>query len=90
MTKEFYGTMPDGRAVEAYCLGNGRLNAQILTYGATLDQLWVPDRGGKFVNVLRGFGSLEERMSKSHYEGEVVGRYANRIAGARFAMGGRE
>ena len=90
ITKRFYGTMPDGRAVDAYTLDNGLLRAQILTYGATLNRLWVPDRQGKLENILCTFNSLEERITKSQYQGEIVGRYANRIADARFALNGQE
>ena len=90
MTKKFYGSMPDGRAVETYTLENGLLKAEILTYGATLNRLYAPDRNGKMENVLLTFDSLEDRIANSAYQGEVVGRYANRIAGGRFALGGKE
>jgi len=90
VTKKTYGTMPGGRAVDVYTLDNGHLSAQILTYGATLDTLWVPDRQGKLENILCTFGSLEERIAKSQYQGEIVGRYANRIANAKFTLGRQE
>jgi len=82
--------MPDGAAVEAYTLDNGILQARILIYGATLDALFAPDRNGTPGNVLLTFGSLEERRAKSNYQGETVGRYANRIGGAKFTLNGRE
>ena len=88
--KEPYGVMPSGKAVEAYTLDNGILQARILTYGATLDALFAPDREGTPGNVLLTFGSLEERRAKSSYQGETVGRYANRIGGAKFTLGGGE
>jgi len=90
ITKEAYGTMPDGRAVDAYTLDNGILQAKILTYGATLDALFTPDRDGTQGNVLLTFGSLEERREKSAYQGETVGPYANRIGGAKFTLNGKE
>jgi aldose 1-epimerase len=90
IAKKSYGTMPGGRAVDAYTLDNGRLCAQILTYGATLNQLRVPDREGRAGNILCTFGSLEERVAQSQYQGEIVGRYANRIAGARFTLHGKD
>jgi len=82
--------MPDGRAVEAYTLGNGPLRAEILTYGATLNRLFAPDRSGSMENILLTFGSLEDRIANSAYQGEIVGRYANRVAGGRFALNGQE
>jgi len=89
MRKNLYGTMPDGRAVEAYTLDNGSLRAEILTFGATLNRLFVPDRNGKMENILSTFDSLEERIAGSQYQGEVVGRYANRIANAKFSLNGK-
>ena len=88
--KRTYGTLPDGRSVEAYTLDNGLLRAEILTYGAALDRLFAPDRHGSMDNVLLTFGSLEERIANSAYQGETVGRYANRIAHARFTLNEKE
>jgi len=82
--------MPDGRAVEVYTLSNTHLRAEILTYGAALDRLFVPDRNGSMENILLTFGSLEDRIAGSQYQGEIVGRYANRIAGGRFTFNGQE
>jgi len=90
MTKEIYGTMPDGRPVESYALDNGLLRAEILTFGATLNRLFAPDKDGKTENILLTFDSLEERIAGSQYQGEVVGRYANRIADAKFTLDGKE
>ena len=90
MTRGFYGNMPDGCAVEAYILDNGLLRAEILTFGAALNKLFAPDRNGKMENILLTFDSLEERIAHSAYQGEIVGRYANRIAGAKFTLDGKE
>ncbi|MDR1927153.1 MAG: galactose mutarotase [Oscillospiraceae bacterium] len=90
MRQELFGRLPDGRAVQAVTLEHKRLCAQILTYGATLRSLWLPDRAGRRADVLLGFDSLEEQLAASAYQGEVVGRYANRIAGAKFPLNGRE
>jgi len=90
MSKTLYGTMPDGRAVEAYTLDNGALRAEILTFGATLNRLFVPDRNGKMENILSTFDSLEARIAGSQYQGEIVGRYANRIADGRFTLNNKK
>ena len=90
MTKALYAAMPDGRAVEAYTLDNGTLRAEILTFGAALDRLFMPDRNGKMENILSTFDSLEARLAGSQYQGEIVGRYANRIAAAKFTLNGKE
>ena len=89
MSKIRYGNLPGGRAVEACTLDNGVLRAEILTFGAALDKLFVPDRDGKMENILSTFDSLEARLASSQYQGEVVGRCANRIAAAKFTLNGK-
>ncbi|MBM3597419.1 MAG: galactose mutarotase [Alphaproteobacteria bacterium] len=83
------GTMPDGTAVEAVTLANSRgLAATVITYGATLTRLLVPDRNRNSGNVVLGFDTLEATRKARGCFGSTVGRYANRIAGARFALDG--
>jgi aldose 1-epimerase len=84
-----FGRMPDGTAVDLYTLTNARgLEAQVSTLGATLIALRVPDRAGTFDNVLLGRSTFDEY--RRALLGAVVGRYANRIAGARFTLDGAE
>jgi len=86
-----FGTMPDGTVVDVITLGGaGGLEANFLTYGCIIASLAVPDSGGNAVNVVLGFDRLEPYIDASPYFGAIVGRYANRIAGARFAIDGRE
>lgn len=85
------GHLPDGRAVEHYTLRNrSGLCAQIMTYGATLTALRTPDRNGDFENIVLGFDALAPYLAGTPYFGATIGRYANRIAGARFSVDGRE
>lgn len=84
-----YGRMPDGRTAEAYTLTCGAMQAEILTYGAALNRLFVPDRDGNAENILLSFPSLEARLAGSDYQGETVGRYANRIADSSFSINGK-
>jgi len=84
------GRLPDGTAVEAVTLKNRRgVEARVITYGATLQSLIAPDRAGKRAEVTLGYDTAAEYQSKPNYFGVTVGRFANRIAGARFALGGR-
>ena len=64
------------------------LVAMISELGATLVELQVPDRGGRRIDVVLGFDRLERYLEDGHYFGCVVGRVANRIAGARFTLDG--
>ncbi len=89
--REPFGRLPDGRAVELFTLNNGRgLEARLMTYGATLVSLAVPDGKGVPGDVTLGFDSLQGYLASDAYFGATVGRCANRIAGARFALNGRE
>ncbi|MDR2526191.1 MAG: galactose mutarotase [Oscillospiraceae bacterium] len=88
--KQLYGNMPNGEEVFAFTVTGDAIRARILTYGATLDALFVPDRSGRLGDILLGFDSLEDRMAHSAYQGESVGRCANRIAGAKFSLNGKQ
>ncbi|MDR2753092.1 MAG: galactose mutarotase, partial [Oscillospiraceae bacterium] len=90
IAKEVYDVLPGGGNVDVYTLDNGTLRAEVLTYGATLNRLFVPDKNGLRKNVLLTFNTLEQRVAHSAFQGEVVGRYANRIANAKFSLQGKE
>lgn len=82
---------PEGQLVEAAVLANDQgLQARVMDYGAILMDLRVPDRHGRPVDVVLGFDDPRAYLSEHPYFGAVVGRYANRIAGGRFTLGGRE
>ncbi|WP_295736159.1 aldose epimerase family protein [uncultured Oscillibacter sp.] len=84
-----FGTMPDGTPVELYTLAAGALSCQIITFGGSLQSLRVPDRSGKPVDVLLGFDALEPYRTHGKSLGALVGRYANRIGGAKFSLNGQ-
>jgi aldose 1-epimerase len=88
---ERFGTTPSGVAIERYALANSRgIEVSVLTYGATLQAILVPDRNGKLANIALGFASIDEYLGPdSHYLGATVGRYANRIAGGTFLLDGK-
>ncbi|HEY9131489.1 MAG TPA: aldose epimerase family protein [Dyella sp.] len=87
--REMFGTMPDGSRVDAVVLTNAHgVTARILSFGATLQSLSVPDRHGKFANITLGYASLDSYIKKPQYFGASVGRYANRIAKGHFVLDG--
>lgn len=89
--KEAFGRLPDGRAVERWRLTNARgVGLDFLTYGGIVTALRVPDRAGRLGNVALGFARLEDYRANGPYFGAVIGRYGNRIGGARFTLDGRE
>lgn len=85
-----FGTTSTGELVEALTLNNGRLSCEVITFGAALRTLLVPDRDGRAVDVVLGYETLEEYQNQDAYLGAVVGRYANRIAGGKFVLNGQE
>ena len=86
-----FGKMPDGQEVRIFSLKNqSGMTARIAEYGATLTELRVPDSAGGTVNVTLGFDNLAQYLGRHPAFGATIGRYANRIAGARFKLEGRE
>jgi aldose 1-epimerase len=89
MKKTVFGQMPDGTAVDLYTLTNAAgMRVGILTLGGVIATLEVPDRDGRFDNVVIGLDSVTGYLTRSSYFGALVGRYANRIAGGKFVLDG--
>jgi aldose 1-epimerase len=86
-----YGKMPNGTAVKLYTLRNASgMSAKIMTYGAILTELRVPDRHRVATNVVLGADTLEQYLKGFRAPAAIIGRVANRIAGARFTLDGAE
>jgi aldose 1-epimerase len=88
ITAETFGRV-DGQSVRAFTLQNAHgLRAKVLTYGARLAELWVPDRSGTLANIVLGHDRVEDYVSGTSYFGATCGRYANRIRDGRFSLDG--
>src|SRR5438094_5261192 len=62
-----------------------------MTLGATVTEINVPDKAGKFANVVLGFDDVAGYQSDDNqYFGCTVGRVANRIAKGKFILDGKE
>jgi aldose 1-epimerase len=86
-----FGKLDDGTVIEAFTLRNSRgASARIITYGATLAGLWVPDRLGEQGDVVLGFDDLKGYLGDHPHFGGVIGRFANRIAKGKFSIDGQE
>ena len=83
-----YGLLPSGEEVTLITLrAASGMEASVITYGATVTALQVPDRDGQLGDVVLGYDSLSGYLSASNpYFGSVVGRYANRIANGQFTL----
>lgn len=91
VTKQPFGKMPDGTAVDLYTLKDGKIEVRIMTYGAIVQSIKVPDRKGNIADVTLGFDNLDGYVSTGNkpYLGVIAGRYANRIAHGTFKLNGK-
>ncbi|MFH9352236.1 aldose epimerase family protein [Kitasatospora sp. NPDC017646] len=89
-TQEVATVLPDGRRVTRWTFGapNG-VTVEVLSLGARLQALNVPDRAGRRANVVLGSDSVEDLLGQASYFGATVGRYANRIAGGVLPIDGK-
>ncbi|MDO4551848.1 MAG: aldose epimerase family protein [Planctomycetia bacterium] len=88
--KNIWGSV-DGQDVELYELVNDRgMRVRVMTYGATLIGVYVPDKEGKVQNVTLHLDTLEDYAAGHPFFGSVPGRYANRIRAGRFKLDGVE
>ena len=88
--REPFGTLADGRPVEAVVLTNkAGIRVKIMTLGAAIQSLSVPDRAGHDGDVVLGFDSAREYLQFPSYFGATVGRFANRIAKGHFSLDGK-
>lgn len=79
------------KKVTLYTLRNKQsLAAQITNYGGRLVSLWTPDRDQHFADIITGFNNINDYIKNNVYFGATIGRYANRIANARFTLNGHE
>ncbi len=91
ITKSTFGQTPSGASVDVYTMSSpSGLSASVMTYGATLISLKVPDKAGKVVDVTLGFDDLNSYLTRNPLAGSIVGRVTNRIGGAKFALEGKE
>ena len=88
--RQSFGFMPDGTEIFKYIIENDRgTQAHVLTLGATLQSLLTADKNGALRDVLLGFDTVEDYLTKSNYQGATVGPYCNRIGGAAIDINGR-
>lgn len=85
-----FGAMPDGTPVDLLTLRSARgIELDVLTYGCLIVSMRVPDARGGIANVVLGYDRFEPYLDSSPYFGALVGRFANRIANARFSIDGQ-
>jgi len=85
-----FGQLADGTKIEAIELSNTNgVKVRIITLGATVQSIVVPDRRGQSADIVLGYATAAEYLEHPQYFGATVGRYANRIAKAHFTLDGK-
>ncbi|MDR1726430.1 MAG: galactose mutarotase [Acidobacteriota bacterium] len=84
-----FGKTPDGRDVKMFTLSSGAgVTVRVMERGATVTSILAPDREGKVADIVLGCDTLEDYLANYSYMGAIVGRYGNRLGGARFDLDG--
>jgi aldose 1-epimerase len=87
--KHAFGKSEDGQAVDLYLLRNkSGMEVSITNYGGAVVSLKVPDKAGKFADVVLGYDDLQGYIADKSFFGAIIGRYANRIAHGKFTLNG--
>ena len=84
-----FGMWQDTQPIDSYVLRNRHgMSATVIPIGASLQSLFAPDRCGTLRDIVLGFDQPDEYGINEPYLGCTVGRFANRIANARFELDG--
>jgi len=88
---EKFGVLPSGEEVYAYSLVTSLgASVKVMTLGATLVSINVPDANGAFADVICGYDDVNSYLVNSGYQGAIIGRFGNRIKNSSFILDGKE
>jgi aldose 1-epimerase len=88
VTQQEWGMLADSSVIKLFTLTNSNgCMMKVTNYGGIITSLMVPDKNGQLMDVVLGYDSLQGYLDHSPYFGALIGRYGNRIAGGRFAIG---
>ena len=88
--KSYFGSLSDGSKAYVYTVSNGKITFSASDYGCTITSIIVKDRNGKNTDVVLGPQTLSGYAMEWGSYGAIVGRFANRINGAKFSINGKE
>lgn len=86
MIEKIFDTLENGDFVLSAILNNGPYELEVLSLGATIRSLKVPDINGKVEDIVLGYDSAKEYLENTTYFGMCVGRFANRIKNGTFVL----
>lgn len=91
VSREFFGTTRGGEQVDCYIISNKNgMRAEVITYGAILKSLYVPDKKGKTADVVLGYDKLWMYFKNGSFFGATVGPIANRTKGGTYKLDGKK
>ena len=90
VTKTKFGMLCDGTKVNLYTVKNGQMSFSCTDYGCTITSIVLKDKNGKSTDVVLGHSTLEGYINGTVFFGAIVGRFANRIGKASFALDGKK
>lgn len=90
ITKQYFGTLADGREVYSYNMVNEKgMSVRISEFGGAIMELRVPDREGRIADVVAGYDAVQDYANNKGYLGALVGRVGNRINNGQFTLDGK-
>uniref|UniRef100_A0A3B3QM12 Galactose mutarotase n=1 Tax=Paramormyrops kingsleyae TaxID=1676925 RepID=A0A3B3QM12_9TELE len=90
VTKEEFGVIPGQGSVQKWRLKSQSVTVEIISLGCIITSIKTKGRDGEFNDIVLGFDNLQGYLNNARYFGAVIGRVANRIAGGRFTVDGKE
>jgi aldose 1-epimerase len=85
---EKWALLPNGSPVYMFELVNKKgLTVKIINYGGIITSILTPDRNGVFDDIVLGYDEISSYIADDSFLGAMIGRYANRIKGSKFALG---
>lgn len=91
MIKKAYSFVVNNQVNDVYTLSNSNgMEVEVLTYGARITRIWMADKNGRFDDLIVGCKTVEDYYGENPYFGATIGRYGNRIEGAKFTLNGIE
>lgn len=91
IVKQHFGILPDGSNVHRYTMKNENgMSVSILDFGGVIQQILVPDRRGRFTDVVGGYDNVTDYYYGDGYQGALIGRWGNRICRGKFTLEGKQ
>lgn len=88
--KHHYGVLGDGSEVSLWTVSNGKMSFSATDFGCLLVSVFLPSKTGGFDDVAMGYSTLDSWVHRNtSCQGALIGRYANRISGAKFTLDGK-